>query len=204
MDDSRLLRLLGAASLLFVGVAAFTPLSAAIVRRLGTAPRLERADAVVVLGGAVHADGALSSRSLGRTIHGVLLHRRGYAPLLVLLGAVAEDGQPRESEVRRALARDLGIPPEAILTAEAWNTPGEAERTAALLRPRGIRRILLVTESQHLTRARTSFEQAGFQVLPAPVDGWPEATDPGDRLLLTTQVLGEALARVYYRLAGHL
>jgi uncharacterized SAM-binding protein YcdF (DUF218 family) len=204
MGDRRLLRLLGAATLLLGALAAFTPLSGALVRRLGAAPQLGRADAIVVLGSSVYANGALSGHSLDRTVHGIRLYRGGYAPMLVLLGTAPDPGDPSESEVRRALARDLGVPPGAILVGEASNTRGEAARAAALLQPRGMRRILLVTEPLHLTRARPVFERAGFQVLPAPVAGWHDAADPGDRFGQTMGVLTEALARTYYRLTGQL
>jgi uncharacterized SAM-binding protein YcdF (DUF218 family) len=87
----------------------------------------------------------------------------------------------------------------------ANTTREEALRIGAELRPRHARRILLVTDSMHMRRAQGLFEAAGFEVLPATADTISgRARAPEDRLELMRWVLGEAVARVYYRLAGYL
>ena len=204
MRATRVLRGLGAVGLGLFLAAAFTPLPDVLSRRLGAAARLEAADAVVVLGASIHPDGTLSNHSLRRTIHGIRLYRRGLAPLLLFMGGPARAGHRSDAQVRDDLARELGIPVPVILTTTASTTREEAVRARALLEPRGVRRILLVTESQHLVRARALFERAGFEVLPAPSDGRSEPSDPEGRLLLTWHVVEELLARLYYRLAGYL
>lgn len=184
---------------------AFTPLPNLLSGWAGTLPRVQPADAIVVLGGGAWPDGTLSNSSLRRAVHGIRLHRKGLAPLLLLLGPGYPNG-PREAEVRAALARELGIPPEAIVTdAGAWTTREEGARVKALLSPKGARRILLVTDSQHMVRAQRVFERAGFEVLPSPADEVSATANiPGDRLKLTRFVLQEFLARLYYRAAGYL
>ena len=74
-----------------------------------------------------------------------------------------------------------------------------------LLEPRGVRRVLLVTDSQHMSRARVLFEQAGFEVFPASVDDVSSRdAGPEQRLRLMRWVMKEFVARLYYWVAGNL
>jgi uncharacterized SAM-binding protein YcdF (DUF218 family) len=103
------------------------------------------------------------------------------------------------------LARDLEVPSEHILIeTDARTTHEEAARIARRLKPRMVRRILLVTDSEHLTRAVKLFQQAGFEVLPAPVESVSSAAEsPEARIQLLRRLSQELMARLYYRLAGY-
>ncbi|MBI4382371.1 MAG: YdcF family protein [candidate division NC10 bacterium] len=205
MSWARICRLLGLAALAVFLTSAFTPLPNLLSRWLTIPRRLEPAEAIVVLGTRLTADWELSAASLYRTRYGIVLYRRGLAPLLVFTGPARGEG-PAEATVRAELARELGIPAEVILTeAGAKTTREEAIRVGALLRPRGIRKILLVTNSLHMARARGLFERGGFEVLAAPTDDVSKASgEPEDRLQLMRQILGELIAQLYYRVAGYL
>ncbi len=205
MSWTRIGRRVGLAGVTLFVTTAFTPLPNLLSRWAGTPSELEASDAIVVLGGSVWPDGVLSNSSVRRALHGIGLYRKGLAPLLVFLGPARSAG-PSEAEVRAALARELGIPAGAILTeADARTTREEALRVKALLSPRGIRRILLVTNPLHMWRARHVFQRAGFEVHAAPADDFPNAADsPEGRLNLMSRVLGELFARLYYRVAGYL
>jgi uncharacterized SAM-binding protein YcdF (DUF218 family) len=100
----------------------------------------------------------------------------------------------------------MGVPPEAILTeASALTTREEAARIGGMLQGRNIKRILLVTDSQHMRRAGALFERVGLEVFPVTVDARSGAgTSPEARLRLTRELLGEWLALSYYRVAGYL
>jgi uncharacterized SAM-binding protein YcdF (DUF218 family) len=186
-------------------LSAFTPLPNILGRSTGGPSALEPAEAIVVLGGGVLPDGVLSNSSMRRALHGILLHRKGLAPILVFFGPVGDDG-PAEAEVRAELARELGVTPEVILTAEeARTTREEALRGGTLLQAKGVRRILLVTDAYHMRRARTLFEMAGFEVLAAPThDLSSRVVKPEDRLTLMRRIVEERLARLYYGIAGYL
>ncbi len=188
-----------------VCLAALTPLPNSLARALRPEPRLDPADAIVVLGGGVEPDGALSGGSLSRVTEGVRLYKAGLAPLTVFSGA-GLDRRPAEADVAARLARDLGVPSEQILTETgARTTREEAARIARRLEPRAVRRILLVTDSEHLTRAVPLFERVGLEVLPAPADSISAATNsPEERLQLLRRLSEELMARLYYRLAGYL
>jgi uncharacterized SAM-binding protein YcdF (DUF218 family) len=94
----------------------------------------------------------------------------------------------------------------AILT-DSWaeSTRDEARRMRSLLHPHGLRRILLVTDAQHMSRAKRLFEFAGFEVFSAPSSDLPDTvTAPEARLQLVRRTLQEILARLYYHVAGYL
>lgn len=199
----RWIRIFGLVGLAFFFASAFTPLPNTLSRWVATPARLEPADAIVVLGGGLSTEGVPTNSSLRRALHGITLYGNGLAPLLVFLGPAPDHGPP-EAEIRAQLAHTLGIPPQAILTeAGAWTTCEEAVRTRAFLWPKGVRRILLVTNSQHIVRAQRVFERAGFEVLPAPAEDLSSATvEPEGRIELMRRVLEELFARVFYRVAG--
>lgn len=193
-------RLLGLGVIVVLALVAFTPLPNLIAKALSIPSIVAPADAVIVLAGGGVSRGVLSSVSFRRSVHGIVLHREGWAPLLILSGGDAE------GRLRAALARRLKVPADAILTvAPGHTTREEAARIDRLLRPRGVRKILLVTDAPHMARAKALFERVGFEVLPAPaLDGTGSARKPRGRLELFLGTLQELAALQYYRLAGFL
>jgi uncharacterized SAM-binding protein YcdF (DUF218 family) len=198
-------RLLGLFGVALFFLSAFTPVPNIVSRWLSTPSQLTQAEAIVVLGAGAWPDGVLFDSSLRRALRGILLHRKGLAPLLVLLGPADDEG-PAEAEIRAQLARELGISPEVILTqTDARTTREEAVRIAARLQARGVRKILLVTEAHHMARAKALFDRAGFEVLTAPAYEISSGVSrPEGRLRLARRILQELFARIYYRVAGYL
>lgn len=204
MSCQSVLRVLGLAGIVSLLLAAFTPVPNLLDQWAGVSPQLEPADAVVVLAGSVNATGVLSQSSLRRALHGMLLYQRGLAPLLVFSGPPNAEGIV-EGEVRAEMARVLGVPSTAIILETTARTTGEeASRMAALLHPRGVQTILLVTDVDHMRRSQQLFQKAGFTVHPGPVDDLSPTSSPEGRLRLMRRVMREGLARFYYRLAGYL
>jgi uncharacterized SAM-binding protein YcdF (DUF218 family) len=203
------LRLLGAITLGFLFLVAFTPLvnlwafwlapSRAVS---GSGP----ADAIVVLGaGGVTAAGVLTDVSLRGAFQGITLYRQGLAPLVVFSGSRG-DSRRDEASARADLARDCGLPASAVLTSSsARTTREEAVHIRNLLAARGINKVMLVADGPGLPRAMRSFERVGFVVLPEPSAGALDlGGGPEDRLNLLRQLAIESVARLYYRLAGFL
>src|SRR5262249_59503589 len=102
------------------------------------APAGATAEAIVVLGGGLDADGRLNGSSWHRLVRGILLYRQGLAPLLVLAGQTPSVG-PSEPEVRARMAEQIGVPPAAILTVTGANTTHqEGLRGGAQLKRRAV------------------------------------------------------------------
>jgi uncharacterized SAM-binding protein YcdF (DUF218 family) len=206
-----LIRLLGIGGLAVVLAAAFTPLPNALNAWMAGPPRLEPAQAIVVLGrGGVDADGVLSNPSLRRTLHGIDLYQRGLAPILVFSGSPADTphlaSEPSDSATeavaRAQLARGLGVPKTAVMLAPGGRTThGEAAQVRALLEPRGLRRILLVADPVDMPRTHATFTRAGFEVLAAPTRA-SGSSDPEARLSLFRDLCIELAGWVYYGLTG--
>ncbi len=77
-------------------------------------------------------------------------------------------------------------------------TDQNAEFTAALLRPQGIKKIILVTDPPHIWRSLLTFESFGFEVIPhvAPLS---EETVPTKKRFL---VMREMIGFVSYKIMG--
>ena len=192
-------RALGLIAVVLVVVGAFTPLASAVNARMGGTPRLEPAEAIVVVArGGADADGVLTNRSMRRALLGIELYHRGLAPLLVFSGSDAE------IRARLMLAQSLGVPADRMLAAAGGRTTAtEAAALAGVLGPRAARRVLLVADPIDMPRTRLLLERRGLAILPAPTDssgpGQPEA-----RLELLRDLGIELVAWGYNRIAGRI
>jgi uncharacterized SAM-binding protein YcdF (DUF218 family) len=193
------LRALGGAALAVFIAGALTPLPNVLNAWMAGAPRLESADAIVVLGrGGADSDGVLTNRSLRRVLHGIQLYRERLAPLLVL------SGTGEETSARAILAAGLGVPAAAILeVGPVHTTREEGERVGQLLLPQGRRRILLVGDPIDMPRTRAVMERVGFAVLPAPTAASGPSLPEG-RLALLRDIATELAGLAYYRVTGRL
>jgi uncharacterized SAM-binding protein YcdF (DUF218 family) len=206
MSVNRILQIIGGIAVASFLLVAFTPLVTVIGSRVTVTENLTQADAIVVLGGGQYADGELGRASLRRAVTGLEVFKQGYAPRILMLGPDQREGYRSEAVVRRQLAETMGIDPDAIMTEEGGqNTRGEAQVAWDRLEPLGITTILLVTETQHLIRAKPLFENVGFEVFPVPANHYSMLPDrPEERIELMMRIVQEQMARIYYRAAGYL
>ncbi len=175
-----------------------------------------RADAIVVLG---------SGRERGDPAWGrdqptlIGLERLRYAARLakasglpVLTAGGLEDGSPPSEAQLMAdsLCDDFGV--SVRWKEEQSRTTWEnAHMTAGILLPQGIRRVVVVTQAWHMPRSVWSFEQAGFEVVAAPVGflsaddarplgGWmPEYSAIWQSGLLLNEAVGQVAYRFIYQ-----
>lgn len=134
---------------------------------------MDDAQAIVVLSGGRHYDAldfggdTVDEESLERVRAAALLYRKHTMPVLVAGGRPEKNVLSLSELMRRALS-EYAIP-VTWMEEQSKNTAQNAENSAAILRPLGIRRIVLVTHGTHMPRARAAFERAGFHVIPRAV-----------------------------------
>ena len=136
-----------------------------------------QAPAIVVLGGAVSPPPIGGSEidlnsAADRVWYGARLFHAAKAPMLILSGGYDPERHAySEARAMAAFMADLGVPVQAlVLEEQSRNTRQNAAYSAALLKARGIDRILLVTSALHMPRAVALFTAQGLQVIPAPTD----------------------------------
>ena len=169
------------------------------------------AQAIVVLGGGIYGKApeyggdTVHAMTLVRLRYASLLQRQSQLPLLVSGGNPAAEGSDEAQTMRRTLEQDFGVP---VRWSEnrSLNTLGNARLSREILARENITRILLVTHSWHIPRARLAFEHAGFSVIAAPTihstrrrlrvtDLLPDA----GALLGSSLVFHEMIGMVWYR-----
>lgn len=169
----------------------------------GATPRA--ADAIVVFGAAVRADGpSLAVRV--RVARAAALHREGWAPVIVCTGGVDEGRS--EAKVMVSLLRDLGVPPEALVADDGGSSTREAIRTVALLGRGRWHRVLAVSSPYHLCRIDREARRRGWDATPVAARRDRAATrserahDRRMRLREAFAVLGYEVLAVVDRLAS--
>ena len=179
----------------------FTPLANWLTHPLLVEPDLRHADAIVILSGGVYPNHQLTYATFEREVYGVILWRKGFGDKIILNAATK-----RESQAMMRLARDLGVPEEAlVMSSEAANTFENALTTAEVMKEKGWERALIVTSATHMLRAKLTFEKAGILTYPAPnISNEDYFTSPGDRWNLASALWHEYLGLLYYRFKGRI
>lgn len=128
------------------------------------------ADAIVVLGAAVRANGAPSLALEDRILTGCRLYHEGRAKTLVMSGGPGAGGH-HEVDTMRRVAMDAGVPDDAILLDyDGVNTQATAANITDLARDRGWSRILAVSHFYHLPRIKMAVGRRGLQVYTVPAE----------------------------------
>ena len=152
-------------------------LSADRIKELKAQPKTTTA--IVVLGGGLepfapeYGVSNLSAVSLERLRYGVWLGRETGLPVAFSggIGWAQPDGTPEARIAGQIAATEFGRPLK-WMEENSRDTRENAARTVALLRPGGIRRIVLVTHGFHMPRALNAFETAAagqIAIEPAPM-----------------------------------
>lgn len=172
------------------------------------------AGAIVVLAAGMRPDRrelgypALEDNSLIRVFYGVHLHRVTGLPLVFSGGATARNLEPLAPAMAQT-AMEMGVKPENIwLELRSRTTFENARFSRELLAEKGIKRILLVTQSWHMWRSVFVFERGGLEVVPAPCDhvvwhpnrNWAILIPNARNLQMTSVALEEWLGNLVYRL----
>jgi uncharacterized SAM-binding protein YcdF (DUF218 family) len=174
------------------------------------------ADVIVILGGGRElADPGWgadqpSLLALERVRYAARLAKASGLPLLTT-GGLHYGVPPSEAALMaEVLQRDYALPVR-WQEGESRTTWENAIYSAELLKKAGISRVVLATQAWHMPRARWSFEQAGLQVISAPMGflgtpngrpagGWlPESKAVWQSSLLLNEAIGLLAYRLFYQ-----
>lgn len=128
---------------------------------------ISSADAIVVLGASVFADGTPSGILQDRLDDGIALYFAGVAPKLIMSG---DNGTESYNEVRvmKQYAIAQGVPSEDIFCDHAGFSTYESMYRAKYVF--GCQRIVVATQTYHLYRALWSAKSLGMQATGVPSD----------------------------------
>ena len=137
---------------------------------------IDSADAIVVLSGMLEINEVGDSTYVewgdpDRFLGGIALFKAGKAQKLIFTGGKMpwDKSKKTEGEVLKDYAISSGVPSEKIqVTKDVENTADEAAAVKDLINPN--KKIILVTSSFHMYRAKNLFVKQGFNVIPYKVD----------------------------------
>jgi vancomycin permeability regulator SanA len=126
------------------------------------------ADAAVVLGARVYADGRLSDALADRVRTACQLYRDGLVRRLIFSGGPG-DGAIHETEGMKRMAMQLGVRAEDIwLDRAGLNTQATVRNTGSLLAQWHASRILVISHAYHLPRVKLAYQREGWDVFTVP------------------------------------
>jgi uncharacterized SAM-binding protein YcdF (DUF218 family) len=160
----------------------------------GKRDEARRADAIVVLGAAQY-NGHPSPVLEARLEHAVDLYRRGLASTLIVTGGQAPGDTVSEAVVSQRWAEKAGVPARAILTTRGMTTRESMSDVARLMKQRGMRDAILVSDPFHMLRLKLLAKEMGLGGLTSPTRTSPISRNPGqERRFLLRESIGLPLA----------
>ena len=174
---------------------------------------LPKADAVLVLSGMLRGfetqNGYVTEwGDPDRFLVGLQLVKLGKADRLIFTrGQMPWSDSPPEGEMLKQKALEMGISSDQILlTSIASNTAEESLAVKELMAEHGLTKIILVTSSFHLPRAKLLFDKAGVDTYPYPTDfkaasrdvTWLHFIPSADAFSDTSNGIREYIGRFYY------
>lgn len=139
----------------------------------------EEIDGIIVVGGSVEMGASLKwgrpqLNEHGERLTAAVALARHYPEARILytggIGRLSQDG-PAEAEIAARFLRDQGLEPERLMIeSKSRNTHENAVFTKKMAAPLDTERWLLITSAFHMPRTVGSFREAGWRVIPYPVD----------------------------------
>ncbi len=132
--------------------------------------RTWQAEAIVVLGASVFADGTPSHILQDRLDQAIALYHNGAAPKLIMSGDGRETSY-NEPAAMKAYAVSQGVPSEDIFCDRGGYSTYETMYRARTIF--GVNRLIVVTQTYHLSRALFAANGLGMQAIGVPSDARP-------------------------------
>lgn len=162
------------------------------------ASRIDRVDAIVVLGAAQY-NGRPSPVFRGRLEHAALLYWERRAETVLVLGGSRPGDRSSEAEAGRDWLIAQGLPPDAVAASPVGSTTLESLRAAARwMGERGLRTAFLVSDPWHNLRVKRMASDLGIEAYVSAT--WRSAArTEGTRF---GGYLRETFAYLYYLVLG--
>jgi uncharacterized SAM-binding protein YcdF (DUF218 family) len=151
-------------------------------------------DVIVVLGAAQY-DGRPSPVFAARLDHAIALWHAGIAQGFVVTGGKLPGDRTTEAATARVYAVARDVPESAIFGEnEAHNTLDSLRSVADLMRERGYRSAVFVSDPTHMLRVLRIAHDLGIEAYGSPTTTSPVERDPAQRLQATAHELGALAA----------
>lgn len=152
------------------------------------------AQAIVVMGAAQY-NGVPSPDLAARLREARALYERGLAPLIVATGSKERGDRYTEAQSSRQWLVEHGIPASAVAEVGGDDSWANLADAAALLRQRGDRHVIVVTDRFHEARSLAIASDVGLEAWPvpatsSPITGW--STVP----YFAKETIGVAVGRI--------
>jgi uncharacterized SAM-binding protein YcdF (DUF218 family) len=143
------------------------------VRDLASRDDAHPAEAIVVLGAAQY-NGRPSPVLKARLDHALVLYKQGLAEAIITTGSYGQDPNFSEAEVGRKYLVQRGVPITNILTEQGSGTTYDSIQAASgLLKAKGWRTALVVSDGFHLFRVKQMFADNGVVAYTSPAPNSP-------------------------------
>lgn len=121
------------------------------------------ADAAVVPGNQVYADGTLSKRLQKRVEHSAWLYREGRVKYIIVSGGRGKEGYDEGTAMKEYLAGQ-GIPENVIIADnKGVNTLATVKNTVKIMNDNNFKSIIAVSQYFHLPRIKMLFKKYGYR-----------------------------------------
>ncbi len=145
------------------------------------------ADAIVVFGALVHADGTMSQVLADRILTACHLYKFGYTKYLICSGGPGS-GKTTEAQAMRNFAISQGIAPNNIFVDNlGLNTFETVQNLKQNFKDYDVKSVLAVSHFYHLARIKLSFEKVGIAAFTIPA--CESRTPSGMPFFITREVL---------------
>lgn len=181
---------------LFLVITLILILIASAIDQYGqTMPAQKDADAIIVAGCRVYDDGTPSLALKYRTDHAVKLYQEGFADKIIFTGGTPDQRKTEATAARDYALSKYNLPKKDLWLEEASTSTEENASLSSALYPE-MKKIILVSDSYHMFRAKRVFDNYFTEVYPSGRVPKYNVRIPG--------ALRELIAIPYYYLQGRL
>jgi uncharacterized SAM-binding protein YcdF (DUF218 family) len=143
------------------------------VRSIASRDEAHTADAIVILGAAQY-NGLPSPVLKARLDHALQLYQRGFAKAIITTGSYGPDPNYSEAHVATEYLTEHSVEAGNIITEQASLTTHDSIRAASLLvKSKGWKSVLVVSDGFHLFRIREMFADEGITAYTSPAPDSP-------------------------------